>query len=88
MNGKDVTVPHYISAERVIGETSVLTPVISFSVLFVSNTKTETMIDVTQTLSGHFEINKGHNDCTVRFDTYVKSVKDQWTAIKNATKLN
>ena len=89
LTGKEVITPHYISAPRVLGDESVLTPVTSFSVLVVSNTKTKTMIDVTHGITGRFEITKGQIDCEVLYDTVTgSSVKDQWKAIKNAVKLN
>jgi len=40
------------------------------------------------TLTGRFEITKGQIDCEVLYDTTSSSTKDQWKAIKNATKLN
>jgi len=88
-NGAAVITPHYISAQRVLGDESTLTPVASFSVLVVSKTKTKTMIDVTRGVTGRFEINKGKNDCEVLYDTFTgSSKKDQWKATKNASKLN
>jgi len=84
----DVITPQYISAPHVLGGESALTPVTSFSVLVASNAKTGTMIDVTKGVFGHFEFNKGENDCEVTYDITVPSVNDQWKAVKNATKLN
>lgn len=87
--GADVITPHYVSAPRTLEDDSVLTPVTSFSVLVVSNTKTKTMIDVTHGVTGRFEITTGQLTCEVLYDTYTgSSVKDQWKGIKNATKLN
>jgi hypothetical protein len=89
LEGKEVTIPHYISAPRVKGDTSVLTPVTSFSVLIVSNTKTKTMIDVTKGVTGRFEFTPGQTNCEVSYDTFTSgSVKDQWKAVKDAVKLN
>jgi hypothetical protein len=88
-SGADVITPHYISAQRVLGDESALTPVTSFSVLMVSNTKTKTMIDVTRGVTGRFEITKGQNQCEVLYDTFTSpSPLDQWKGIRNATKLN
>ena len=46
------------------------------------------MIDVTEGITGHFEINKGQFGCEVLYDIFSGGVKDQWKAVKNATKLN
>ena len=79
--------PYYISPPSVIGDIRVLIPVQSFSVVFTSNMKTFTMIDVKKGITGHFEITEGQNDCVIKYDTTVPSVEDQWMAVKNATKL-
>jgi hypothetical protein len=88
LDGNEVTIPHYISAPRVIGDSSVLTPVTSFSVLVVSNTKTKTMIDVTKGVTGRFEFTQGQINCEVSYDTFSGSVQDQWKAVSDAIKLN
>ena len=88
LDGQEVTIPHYISAPRVKGDTSVLTPVTSFSVLVVSNTKTKTMIDVTKGVTGRFEFTQGQTKCEVSYDTFSGGVNDQWKAESDAIKLN
>ena len=87
-SGKEVFAPYYISTQHVLESTSALTPVTSFSVPFVHNIRTRTMIDVTEGIPGHFEINKGQFGCEVLYDIFSGGVKDQWKAVKNATKLN
>jgi len=46
------------------------------------------MIDVTEGITGRFEITKGQVECEVSYDTFSGGVKDQWKAVKNATKID